>query len=531
MKPREIGKIVAKNSFSAISTVEPDRAYEIVSREALKYADEVIGIYPTITQEGVIGFKLEYFKKVNDGFVDKRETEVTSHPEDLLAEIKKEIENQERGSKVIITYLQTQSDGFIENEGGMALLNYIQLDVVDVDVSFSIIGKHPRIPKDYEVYFYRTNLDLPNEEELKNILDLLIGNEENNEKSLSEFIKNPYDIEKIIRYGKGLTREQFISAVRLATEVDEFGFYFINPEKIKEVKENLIKKSEVLEVYHPKEVDKLIGFEGAREFVRKLFEKKELIPLKGILLLGIPGIGKSLFAKNIAKETDVPTVIFNPARVFNAYVGESERRMEEALNLIDQIGDCIVFIDEIDKAIAGMGAGGRGDNGVSERVFGMLLSWLNDKQTNSFVIATANRIKHLPIEFLREGRWNAIYFVDYYPKVEHYQQLVEYYTEKYKLPKELIDISPEILQKRKFTGAEIKGLVEMAVIFDEPLSEAIERKTTLYESNPQAIETMRQEASYVNALDVYTNKPTKFGNSEMQEERKSFSVRKKLKRL
>jgi len=184
-------------------------------------------------------------------------------------------------------------------------------------------------------------------------------------------------------------------------------------------------------------------------------------------------MGKSLFAKNLAKKFELPTIFFDLSRVFGSYVGESERKMDEALKTIEEIGEAIVVIDEIDKVMAGMGQGGRGDSGVSERVFGKFHTWLQDRKSKSFIIATANDISHLPASLFRAGRWNAILYVDYYPTSQHYEKLLEIYAEKYGLDSSKIDIDPAELKEEKFTGAEVADLVEKAYMFDISLSQAL----------------------------------------------------------
>jgi SpoVK/Ycf46/Vps4 family AAA+-type ATPase len=169
--------------------------------------------------------------------------------------------------------------------------------------------------------------------------------------------------------------------------------------------------------------------------------------------------------------------------------------MDEALKTIDELGECIVVIDELDKALSGFGTGE--GSGVTDRVFGKLHTWLQDRKSPSFVVATANDISHLPASLLRAGRWNAILFVDYYPTPKHYEKLLEIYTQKYNLPQELVDIDPTTLYRRKFSGAEIADLVEKSYLFEKPLSQILQEGwvVPLAEAEPKKIETYRKSAS------------------------------------
>jgi ATP-dependent 26S proteasome regulatory subunit len=133
---------------------------------------------------------------------------------------------------------------------------------------------------------------------------------------------------------------------------------------------------------------------------------------KGILLTGVPGCGKSLTAKVIGNEWGLPLVRFDLGSVYQGVVGSSERNIRSALRLAEAVSPCVLFIDEIEKGLSGVGGSGNLDSGTSMRVFGTILSWMNDQDSGVFVVATANKLKSLPPELKRKGRFDEIFFVD-----------------------------------------------------------------------------------------------------------------------
>jgi SpoVK/Ycf46/Vps4 family AAA+-type ATPase len=130
---------------------------------------------------------------------------------------------------------------------------------------------------------------------------------------------------------------------------------------------------------------------------------------KGILITGIPGCGKSLTAKCVSTLWGLPLLRLDIGKVFSGLVGSSEQNMRGALKLAEAVSPSILWIDEIEK---GFGSSGGGDSGTSSRVFGTFLTWMQEKSSAVFVIATANKIDALPPEFLRKGRFDEIFFVD-----------------------------------------------------------------------------------------------------------------------
>jgi len=130
---------------------------------------------------------------------------------------------------------------------------------------------------------------------------------------------------------------------------------------------------------------------------------------RGILLLGVPGCGKSLSARAVAGSWTLPLLKLDPSRLYNKFVGETERNFRRATEMAERLAPVVLWIDEIEKAFA---AAGEGDGGVSMRVLGSFLSWLQDREGDVFVVATANDVSRLPPELLRKGRFDEIFFVD-----------------------------------------------------------------------------------------------------------------------
>lgn len=189
---------------------------------------------------------------------------------------------------------------------------------------------------------------------------------------------------------------------------------------VKEQKKLQIQKSEFLEYISEEDaLSDVGGMDLLKEWLvkRRLAftdeaEKYGLLKSKGILLVGLPGGGKSLISKAIANLWGCPCVRFDVGKLFNSLVGASERATRTALKTIDSIGNCVVWIDEIEKGMAGIHSSSQSDAGTTARVIGTILTWLQErKNSGSFIVATSNNIRQLPPELLRKGRFSEIFFV------------------------------------------------------------------------------------------------------------------------
>jgi SpoVK/Ycf46/Vps4 family AAA+-type ATPase len=204
---------------------------------------------------------------------------------------------------------------------------------------------------------------------------------------------------------------------------------------------------------------------GWLETKRKAFfdtegaQKHGVTPAKGILLAGMPGCGKSLSAKAIARfYNNLPLLSLDMGSLMGKYVGESESKLRRALAIAESINPCVLWIDEIEKAFAGLSGD---ESGVTQRLLGYLLTWLNDKTATIFVVATANDIEVLPPEFLRRGRFDEIFSVDF-PNKNEREDIFKIHLKK-ALKKEPDFDLKELAQKTQgYAGSDIASLVNTA---------------------------------------------------------------------
>lgn len=244
-------------------------------------------------------------------------------------------------------------------------------------------------------------------------------------------------------------------------------------DSLEEEKATIIRKSEVLS-YVPKELiasEKEIGGYGELlDFVRERAvayspeaSAAGLDRPKGIVLLGVPGTGKSMVGKAIARMLGLPLAIFDFASVFASLVGDSERRMRTALRTVEALEGCVLLLDEADKALGGAHESS-GDSGVTRRVFGQLLTWLAEKNDRTFVVATLNRIDGLPPELLRKGRFDEVFYTDIPDRPERQQILAIHLCKRGIDPTRYSEAEWEMLLDitKDFVGSELEELIRAA---------------------------------------------------------------------
>ncbi len=278
--------------------------------------------------------------------------------------------------------------------------------------------------------------------------------------------------EKLLKAALGLTRDEAEKVYRKAqvttgrlTE-EEVGIVLSE-------KKQLIRRNGILEYIEEDETIQSVG--GLEELKRWLTQRSNafterareygLPQPKGMLILGVPGCGKSLIAKTTSRLWGLPLLRLDMGRVYDgSMVGRSEANLRNALKTAESISPAILFIDELDKAFAGTAGSADSDGGTSSRIFGSFLTWMQEKNSPVFVMATANRVERLPGEFLRKGRFDELFFVDL-PNAEERKDIFRIHLSKRKRDISRFDLDQLANVSDGFSGAEIEQAL-VAAMYD-----------------------------------------------------------------
>lgn len=329
----------------------------------------------------------------------------------------------------------------------------------DYSATIFILSETTIIPKELENYITVFDIPLPTTSEILGIINNFISN--------MNIVVEQETIDDIALSFKGLNEFQIKQILNLAYQdggcIDKDDKLLILKEK-----EQLIKKSGMLEIVNFSEtIDDIGGLENLKDWLArkaKVFANLDKaikfgvdVP-KGIMIIGMPGCGKSLTAKATASLFEIPLVRLDVGRLLGKYVGESEENMRKALKLSEAISPCVLWIDEIEKAFAGVGGDG-GGNDVTTRLFGQFLTWLQEKENTVFIVATANDISKIPPEFLRKGRFDELFFVDL-PNGEERRKILDIHLKKRKKWHKEIDSIALIKETDGFNGADLEAVVK-----------------------------------------------------------------------
>ncbi len=370
--------------------------------------------------------------------------------------------------------------------------------------------------KKSNLIFFSTVLTIPKELEKElMILDMPLPTLSDFERSFNHLAKEfgistNIDI-NILKSLLGLTIEEATNAISKAIAQNEK----LTDDEIAILisqKEQIIKKSGHLEYFHPKDsMNSIGGLDNLKSWLdtrKKAFtqnaKKYKLKSPKGIMLLGIPGTGKSLSAKAVSNSWKMPLLRLDFGKVFGGIVGESESNIRETIKIAESLSPCILWIDEIEKGLSGIK--GTGDSGTSARVFGTFLTWMQEKESEVFVVATANDISSLPPELLRKGRFDEIFFVDL-PTVEERKEILKIHLKKVEQEADNVNIDKLAEHSKSFSGAELEEVVNEALfnIFDtnaaskpilktKDLLDAIENVYPLVQTMEERIKSLRSWA-------------------------------------
>lgn len=317
--------------------------------------------------------------------------------------------------------------------------------------------EHPVLSPDIMTYLEVIELPRPSEEEISSMIEIQLGKKKTTDDKL---ITEDKDLVALCgRELKGTTVFQSENAISL-TYIKKRA---LDQETLRRQYKAIMELHPALTLAEYSETwEDLVGFELYKKYITALFHPDQKDPsIKGALLIGVPGGGKSMAAKATGNRLGIKTIFCNFGRLFNKYIGNSEGNAESLFRSVDACGRAIIFVDEIEKALGGMGKGGGGDSGVGDRVFGQTLTWMNDHTSGAFLIATANDPHILPSELLREGRWNCIFNVPP-PNLIQRKAMLELYGGRAGLDFDSAEIAG---RTDLWVGAEIKGLLEKAKVF------------------------------------------------------------------
>ncbi len=288
----------------------------------------------------------------------------------------------------------------------------------------------------------------------------------------------------LLEAAAGLTRAEAEGAFALSLARHDA----LRPDVIWDLKAQTLRKQNLLTLHRGREdFASLGGLAALKDFCRRALQPGRSVKPRGSLLLSPPGCGKSAFCRALGNETGRPVLTLDIGNLMGGLVGDTERNVRQALKIADAMSPCILFADELEKGLAGVG--GNGDSGVSTRLFGTLLSWLADHTSDVFFIGTANDISRLPPEFTRAERLDAVFFVDL-PAAAERQTIWQLYRRQYD-----IAANQPIPTDTDWTGAEIKSCCRLSSLLDVSLTEAARNVVPVAHTAAEAVSKLRQWAS------------------------------------
>jgi ATP-dependent 26S proteasome regulatory subunit len=378
------------------------------------------------------------------------ESDSTEDCESLINYLYEGLAKTEDNSKEI--FVVEDFHKYFDREKIVVGLRKLSLEMKDLNKHIIFLSPSYQLPEEIEKYVTVVSIPLPDRKDLEIRLRSIYKGE------LDEDLKK-----YIIDAALGLTDTEAELAFRLANEM-----VGLNTREAVQIianeKEQIIKKSGILDYVQvnldmKKNVGGLDDLKAWLKQRSKAFERKAkefgLQEPKGIMLLGVPGCGKSLTAKCVATEWKQPLLRLDVGKVFQAEVGSSENNIRRAIATAEAVAPCVLWIDEIEK---GLNVGGERDGGTNSRVFSTILTWMQEKTKPVFVVATANDISQLPPEFLRKGRFDEIFFVDL-PTEEERKEILRIHLQKNNQTgiQDLDDIAKATVL---YNGAELEEIVK-----------------------------------------------------------------------
>ena len=330
-----------------------------------------------------------------------------------------------------------------------------------------VMGKDLSIPDAAKVHTASLSLPVPGRQEFVNLLKHIYR--DLSEKMAVKNLLSKDDINRLINNLKGLT---LLEAEKILTKaiIEDRKLDADDIQKVIEAKKVVVEREGLLEYYPVEEsMARIAGLAGLKMWLEK---RKSIITApekaanfgltfpKGVLLLGIPGTGKSLSAKAVAMEWGLPLLRMDPSSLYSKYMGETEKNFKRAMETAEKMSPVVLWVDEIEKAFSS--GGSEEDGGVSKRVLGTFLSWMQERKGDVFIVATANDVTRIPPEFLRKGRFDEIFFVDL-PDASAREEIFDIHLKNRGYDPKKFDLKRMAELTPSFSGAEIEQVIVSAL--------------------------------------------------------------------
>lgn len=437
---------------------------------------------------------------------------------EFLREAFLSLEDEERDSSIPLFILLNDVHTELNNPEVISLLKKLAIENIygELYCTIFIVSSKLEIPQELEKLITIFEIPYPNQDEIITLI-------RNFQKSYNLHVlsENDNSISSIAQYLLGLSHLEILKTLNLCYQ--ERGY--IDQESknlILEEKKQIIKKSGLLELVKVNSSFKDVGglpvltkwLTNKSKIFKSLREAQEFgvdIP-KGIMVVGQPGCGKSLVAKATAELFNFPLLRLDIGRILGKYVGESENNFHRAIQIAESVSPCVLWIDEIEKAFTGVGKSGSG-NDVSTRLFGIFLTWLQEKNSLVFVIATANEIEDkLPPEFIRKGRFDKLFYIGL-PEIDDQEKIFKIHLENRgkKWTKDIKNFFSsnekngykEWVKGQYYSGADIEDIVKQTIetvfvdkgkiIESSDLRLAIKNSTFINEEEKKEIDENREK--------------------------------------
>jgi hypothetical protein len=331
--------------------------------------------------------------------------------------------------------------------------------------TFVLLGARVELPAEVEPCVVHFELPEPTRDDYRRMVIAVAESLRTNARAHVDL--TPQDCDALAGALAGLTLNQARQALARAA-IEDGRLTSDDVHRLADIKARALKDDGLLEYFPPADnPTELGGFAGLRRWLdrAKLAMSPQAAQLnvpapRGVMLVGVQGCGKSLAAKYVARAWQMPLVKLDAGRLFDKYVGETERNLRKAIATAEQLAPCVLWMDEIEKALA---PSGDSDGGVSRRVFGTFLTWLQEKRADVFVVATANDLSILPPELLRKGRFDEIFFVDL-PDAAEREEIFAIHLRLRAQDPGGFDLAALAAAADGFSGAEIEQAVIAAVL-------------------------------------------------------------------